>query len=134
MKRLFLRCLIFEVLVVMAVVAVFRLIEVRLMAGAVAGLIFLALGLYIFVMGFKEPQFRRSKTFAAGCAHLFLSAIPLFLTRFLNYGLEFENVNILGLPGPLFHRVSTGIYIVLLVATLFDLVMALRSERKDMKK
>lgn len=129
MSRIFLRNLMAEVAVIFLVTGVFRLIENRLVAGAIAGSIFILLGLIVLAPGYRDRSYRRTKTFVAGCAHLFLSALPLFITRMFNATSSFENVSVLGMPGPLFHRVSTGIYLLLLIATLLDWVQSRRREK-----
>lgn len=129
MSRIFLRSLLAEVVVIFMVIAVFRLIESRLIAGAVAGTVFIALGVFVLTPGLRNREYRRSKTFVAGCLHLFLSALPLFVTRLLNAATDFQNVSVLGMPGPIFHRVSTGIYVLLLIATILDWIQSRKKDR-----
>lgn len=114
-----------ELIVVFAVMAIFRWIESRFAAGMVAGGIFIALGLSIFVYGLKTPPFRRSATFLVGSFYLFFSAFPLLVSRGLNADMEFRDLYVWGMAGPVFHRVSTAIYMVLLVATFVDGGMSL---------
>lgn len=128
-KNVYFAFLIAELLTILAVVATFRLIDERLIAGAVAGSIFSILGIVIVVRGIRDRSFRSGFTFYAGCAHLFLSSLPLMITRFLNRAVGFEQVNVLGLPGPVFHKVSTGIFLVLIAATVIDAVRDWRKRR-----
>lgn len=122
--------LLFLELVVVAIVPIiFVNIESRLVAGMIAGTIFIALGLFVFVKGLRERAFRKTFSFAAGCLHLFLSAFPLFITRLMNYSKGFEDVRVMGLPGPVFHQVSTAIFSLLLLATVIDLVLTWRRLR-----
>lgn len=121
-KSLFAKLLVAELLVIGLVVLVFRVFHERLVAGAVAGSIFVSLGSWILWVGLRSRSFRSTFTFWAGCAHLFLSALPLMVTRFLNQSASFTDVRVLGLPGPVFHQLSTGIYFVLLLATIVDQV------------
>ncbi|HVK60275.1 MAG TPA: hypothetical protein VM432_01945, partial [Bdellovibrionales bacterium] len=69
---------------------------------------------------------RKSPTFYASLAHLFLTSLPLTITRFANYSLDFGDVRILGLPGPVFHGLSSAVYLVLILSTIFDLVRSYR--------
>lgn len=112
----------FEVAVIVAVVFVFRTIQERIVAGAVAGTLFVLLGLVIVGWGLKVPTARRTPTFIAGLVHLFGSALPLMVTRFLNSAAVFEDVRVLGMPGPVFHQVSSYVYLGLMIATVFDWV------------
>lgn len=110
-----------EIFVVIAVGLLFRTLDSRLAAAFIAGSLFVFLGFAIVRLGLKESIFRRRPTFLIGCIHLFAIALPLLLTRALTTHLEFSEVMVLGLPGPTFHKISTWVYMALLVATLFDL-------------
>jgi predicted lysophospholipase L1 biosynthesis ABC-type transport system permease subunit len=129
MSRVFLRLLIAEILVIPIVTLFFKVVENRMLAGAMAGGVFVALGLFIFFEGMRSRYVRRSPTFALGCIHLFVISLPLMITRLANSALAFDQVLVLGLPGPLFHQISTGIYFVLMAATLFDVVRSRRLAR-----
>ena len=105
---------------------IFISIESRLIAGLVAGAIFVSLGVFIVAVGAQVRAFRKTPTFWAGVLHLFGSALPLLITRMMGLSKNFEDVRVLGISGPVFHQVSTGIFAVLLIATAFDLVRSWR--------
>lgn len=130
MSRIYIKFLVLELVVIAAVITIFKLIETRVYAGATAGTVFVALGLFILITGLRNRDFRRSFTFYAGGLHLFVSALPLMITRLINFQRPFDDVHVLGLPGPVFHRVSTSIYMILLIATVLDLILSLRKSRK----
>ena len=120
MKTLFLRFFAVEVAIVVVVGVLFSVIPDKVTAGLIAGSFFVAIGAWIGVAGLRQPSLRRTPTFALALVHLFLSALPMLLTRILNRAALFEDVRIWGLPGPVFHNVSTGIYFALMAATAFD--------------
>jgi hypothetical protein len=122
MRRVFLRLLLVELCVVGIVVLIFKLVEDRRTAGVMAGSLFVTLGLWIFFEGLRDRGFRRSLTFYAGAVHLFVGSLPVLLTRLLFSGEHFINLKILGFSGPTFHRVSTVIYLGLILFTIFDFV------------
>jgi hypothetical protein len=122
MTRFYAWLLAVEFLVVAAAPVIFTTIESRLLAGMLAGSIFVALGVFIVMIGLQNRAFRKGPTFWAGCLHLFGSALPLLITRLINYSSGFEDVRVLGLPGPVFHKVSTGVFAILMLATVIDLV------------
>jgi hypothetical protein len=122
--------LVVEFLVVAAAPVIFTTIESRLLAGMLAGAIFVALGIFIVMIGVQNRVFRRTPTFWAGCLHLFGSALPLLITRLMNVSKGFEDVRVLGLPGPVFHRISTGVFAVLMIATAFDLIRSWRTKSR----
>ena len=118
----------FEFLVAASAPVIFKTIESRLVAGMVAGSIFVAIGIFIFMIGVQNREFRRTPTFWTGCIHLFGSALPLLMTRLANFSRGFEDLQVLGLPGPVFHQVSTVIFALLMLATTFDLIRAWRQK------
>jgi hypothetical protein len=118
-----------EVLIVALVPVIFTQIQSRLIAGLVGGTVFVALGVFIVIVGAQVPAFRRTPTFWAGCVHLFASGLPLMITRLMNMSVGFDDVLVLGMPGPLFHKFSTAVFVVLVIATVFDLLRAWRRER-----
>lgn len=117
MSRWFFLLGILELLVSATVVAIFRLIEDRFLAGMVAGSLFIAVGLLIVGRGLAERTFRRSATFVIGCVHLLAIAMPMVVVRLLNRDVEFREIRIWGMPGPVFHGLSEMLYLILLIAT-----------------
>ena len=106
---------------VVGVTLLFRLVEPKVVAALWAGALFVALGATIVLIGTRSREFRRTWTFRAGVLHLFATAIPLFITRLFTYGTEFRAVTIFGISGPVFHRLSEGVYLLLIAGTGFDL-------------
>lgn len=126
-SRQYLSFLIVEILVIFAVGGIFQLIANRLYAGMVAGSIFVSLGVWIVLGGVRSSK--KGWSLFVGLVHLFLIAIPMLSIRLLNASAEFQDVKIWGLPGPVFHKLSTWVYMVLIVATLADFVQAKRREK-----
>lgn len=125
--NVFIRLLIAEIVTIGLVVSLFRMIDDRFRAGIFAGALFVALGIRIVFRGLRDRSFRRSATFWGGCAHLFLSALPLLITRTMYSQESFTNVTIFGMSGPVFHQFSTGIYFAMMLGTAFDIF---RTSRK----
>jgi hypothetical protein len=123
----FFRLLCAEILTIALVISLFKIIDDRLKAGMIAGAFFVALGAWIFIKGLRQKDFRRTATFWGGCAHLFLSALPLLITRTIHSQDAFADVTIMGMSGPVFHQFSTAIYFLMMLATAFDVF---RTSRK----
>ena len=119
-----------ELFVIVLVPVIFHFVTNRLHAGIIAGSIFIALGFYVIWPGIQNAVGRRALSFWAGCLHLSISAFPLFLTRLMQADSKFEDVRILGMSGPDFHRFSTVIYSLMLVATVVDVALAYRRRAK----
>ena len=59
----------------------------------------------------------------------FVISIPMFIIRLYNYDIEFSEIQILGLAGPIFHRVSTTVFSALMIATVVDWLRCLWAAR-----
>jgi hypothetical protein len=118
-----------ELVVVFAVGAIFRIVEPRLTAAFIAGSLFVVLGIAIVAYGFLERRFLKTPTFAIGVVHLCGIALPLLITRVIHSDLGFADVNVWGLSGPVFHKLSTWVYLGLMVATIFDLYRVRKNKK-----
>ncbi len=114
----------FLFLLVFAVIwagGVFSAIESRMLAGALAGGYFLLSGLFMVWRAYKWKNVWRSVLWYPLIIHVFGISIPMVSLRFLQSQAAFENVSILGLAGPVFHRLSTLVFAALVIGTLIDL-------------
>lgn len=109
--------------------AVFSILESRLFAGALAGAYFVTSGLYMIEQTARWPGKWRSFFWYPLLAHVFVISIPMVVSRFWQWSQGFEQVRILGLQGPVFHRLSTVIFALLMVATVIDRVRLGRQSR-----
>jgi hypothetical protein len=119
----YLKYLLAEILTIVFVTLTFIFISPPLVAGRIAGMFFIAVGMYICSRGVSTPLFRRTYTFALACVHLLLSLV-MILTRFAHPDGSFANVHILGMPGPIYHKVATTVYVLLIAATCLDFFIA----------
>jgi len=127
--------LVLEIAAVVWAGAVFSLFESRLVAGAMAGAYFVALGVFITYRVSRWPEKWTSPVWYPGLIHLFVVSLPMVITRFLNSDLPFDQVHILGLEGPVFHRLSTTVFSALILGTLFDLARVwLRDRKKGLRE
>ena len=104
----------------------FSLIENRLIAGAVAGSYFITSGLYMVVRTYRYSGKWHLVYWYPLLVHLFVISIPMVVTRFLASDRAFEDIRILGLEGPVFHRLSTTVFCLLIIATLIDIARCWR--------
>ncbi len=109
----------------------FTWIESRLVAGAVAGSYFILMGLFMVMRTWRYSRKWRLIYWYPLLVHVFVISIPMVLTRFLNSDRPFEEVRILGLEGPEFHRLSTTVFSILIFGTFVDLIRAWRSQQKQ---
>jgi hypothetical protein len=111
-----------EIVVLATVIMIFRLVPEKFVAGMVGGICFVSLGIGIGFQCRRSVRLRWSATFLAAMMHLFLTSLPLMLTRMMNYGTDFSEIRVLGLSGPTFHSFSSAVYMILILATVFDLI------------
>ena len=109
-----------EAIVVGLVIAIFRLIENRIVAGGVAGTVFVLLGLLIVILVWKKGGRWKALSLYAGGVHLFGVALPLLITRMMNTSMPFDAMFVWGLPGPVFHKMSNYVYLVMMATTVVD--------------
>ncbi|MCM2280868.1 MAG: hypothetical protein NDI61_03365 [Bdellovibrionaceae bacterium] len=119
-----------EILGAVVAVIVFRVFESRLLAGMVAGSTFVLVGAGIVVAGVAGRIPIKSVTFALGSVHLLLVAIPMLVTRAWNADVAFDELHVLGMPGPLFHQTSTRLYSVMMIATVIEGILTWRRQRR----
>jgi hypothetical protein len=120
MKNHLIKCLVFELVTIVLVTLTFILISNHLLAGRIAGSFFLLTGIFVCFRGLSSLKFRRTKTFPFGVIHLFLS-LSMIITRIFHSEGSFANITILGIPGPIYHKLSTLVYICLILSTSIDI-------------
>lgn len=119
MTRFLIKCIAFELITIVLVGLTFHFISNPLIAGRVAGMLFISLGLYICSRGIGNREFRRSYSFMISCVHLTLS-LAMVITRLIYSEGSFASVRVLGIPGIYYHKIASAIYLLLIFATCFD--------------
>lgn len=109
---------------------VFSLLTSRLVAGGLAGLYFVGSASLMLYWASSWQEKWRSLCLYPLIVHLFVISLPMLVVRFLNADQPFENVHIWGLEGPQFHRLSTTVFTILMIATVVDLIRTLLHARK----
>jgi hypothetical protein len=115
--------LMMEVLVVISVIALFRIISDRLVAGAVAGAVFLFSTGFVIATEWKEA---RRLTFALAGALLFFvgGVLPILILRWMSWGQSFETSELMGISGGFLHRSSNLLFLFFLVGMFISLQRA----------
>lgn len=111
----------------------FTFIESRLLAGAVAGSYFVTSGLYMVTRTWRYAGKWSLIYWYPLLVHVFVISIPMVVTRFLNTERAFEEVKILGLDGPVFHRLSTTVFSLLIIGTMIDILRIYIREKRAKK-
>ena len=122
-----------ELFAIVWAASVFKLIPVRVVAGAVAGTYFVLSGLYMTTRAWKWTDRWTSFSFYPLLTHVFAIAIPWLVVRAIHSDQPFERVQILGLSGPQLHQLSSWIFLSLMVGTVLDLLRVLVRKRHPLK-
>ena len=102
---------------------VFRLGLEQRVAGVLAGSVFVLIGLYGVLAGYRWPGlmgFRRSRVVVIGLSvgHLMAFALPMLLYRIIHWNEIFSKIEFWGLAGPEVHAVSTRYFSFWMAVTL----------------
>lgn len=108
---------------------VFRIFDSRLIAGFMAGLYFVGSGVYMLWRVGRWSDRVYSVTFYPLAVHVLLISVPMMVVRLAQTQSAFEDILIWGMPGPVFHRISTTVFMILIIATVIDLVRVSRSKK-----
>jgi hypothetical protein len=128
-KRDLIVFLVLQLIAIVVAGASFKIFESRVVAGAVAGSYFVASGLYMVRRVWRWfDRWQALMTYPL-LVHVFVISIPLLVIRMSNTGVEFSDLKIFGVPGPVFHQISTTIFMIMMIATVVDLVRVLMRKR-----
>jgi hypothetical protein len=108
------RLLLFNFVVVLVVMALFRWIPSRQTASLFAGILFLLSPLLTLGTEWRRQRSLRSVPALTALFFLLVSALPIFLLRLCNWGTPFEELSLLGWTGRQMHQASNFIFFVML--------------------
>lgn len=103
---------------------VFSLLPSKLFAGALAGGYFICSGMFMLARANHWESKWRSLTWYMLFVHVFVISIPMVITRFAQMAVSFTDISIIGFSGPVFHKISTGVFGALIIATAIDWLRA----------
>lgn len=109
-----------EIVVVVAVVLIFRTVDSKQVAATVTGSLFVLLGISLLVGTFRSGQPFHQALFWVSALFLFAVAIPMMWVRLSNWGVDFSELRVWGVSAPVFHQQANTAYILMVVATVVD--------------
>ena len=115
------RFLLRQVATVAIVVGTFQALE-RQMAGVIAGGLFLALTATFAWRHLVVGNATRRLSFWAVLVTLAGGVLPLLGLRLTSWGTKWESLQLLSVPAPTLHHEAEGLFTLLMVATLIDLI------------
>lgn len=98
---------------IVAVTLLFKFVPSKQIAGAIAGFGFVLWPTLFFI--FELRQSLKDKIYMTILAiFLLANALPIFLLRILNWGTDFSELSLLGIPAARFHGVSNVMYLIMM--------------------
>ena len=110
--------------VMVLVILNFRIIEPKQTAALIAGALFIFSALSIAYYEFKHGWGVRSVSFWGTVLFLLGFAFPILLLRLTHWGVEFDQIEWMGLRAQMLHELSNKAFIVMLVTYVIDSVRA----------
>ena len=106
-----------QIVVILAVLIIFRAIPDRQIAATVAGILFVLLPGILMVLEYRRAQLQEMFWFVAVLQFWTVFALPILGVRLLNWGVPFDHLSVIGIPGPVLHQFSSKSYIVMMAFT-----------------
>lgn len=107
------KSLIAEIVLIPLVLALFYFIPDKKFAASIAGSLFVLLGFY--VLSCSRHSGVLTPTFLIALVHTFLISVPMLAVRSYYHELPMAEITIWGIPGPLFHKLATAVYLLMIV-------------------
>jgi hypothetical protein len=116
------------------VITLFRTLP-RPVAGAIAGLGFCGLGLWILILGLKDPKWRKGLAYWMNLPFLFIFSLPIWLMSLFGVGQNLVTFAMFSqsyfvIPHQVLHHYANYWYRALIVCALIDLARAWWRVRK----
>lgn len=105
----------------------FKMIDVRWQAALVAGTGFVVVGIWMVLRTLRWTNRFRFVSFYTARIHLYIFSLPMLLVRWRYKDVDFSQINLMGIPGPVVHRWAEMFFLVLVAGTLIDWIRIRRS-------
>ncbi len=120
-----------EAFVIVLVLLSFRMMDDKKIASVFASLLFIGSTLGILYWETKFADYRKRPSFWGPIVFLVFSALPVFLMRVLNWNMDFNDVQVLGITGGQMHKASSYVFGLMLVCFFIDSYLANVRERQQ---
>ena len=134
-KKLFLnRYLLYVILsflTVPIVIFIFKSIQPKNLAAIFAGSTFLSLSLFVIFYEFtiNKAKIIFSLSFWGAFLFMMIFSIPMLFTRIMNYDTAFENLEILLMPAPIFHKASNTGFLIMMGLFFINWILELKKKK-----
>lgn len=118
-RKTFLQYFVVQVIVIFFVMAIFKWIENRQIAATLAGLLFVIVPLVLMIKEYRREGTEEKNWFIGVLQFWVLFALPILGIRLLNWGVPFDQLSFIGIPGTVLHSWSSKSYTVMMLVTLW---------------
>ncbi|MGZ3774701.1 MAG: hypothetical protein ACXVCY_10355 [Pseudobdellovibrionaceae bacterium] len=130
-RNAFLGYLLIQVIVIVAVTAIFKVIAERQMAAVIAGFLFVIFPVIMMAYEYRRARLLYFYWYICVLQFWIFFALPIFGLRVLNWGIPFDQLSFLGISGNILHQWSSKSYIVMFMATLVGWWKSIKVKRKN---
>lgn len=127
----FLLYLILSFLTVPLVISIFKGIHPKNLAAIFAGSTFLCLSLFVIIseFNFDKTKIIFSLSFWGAFLFMLIFSIPMLFTRIMNYDTAFENLEILMMPAPVFHKASNTGFLIMIGLFFINWILEIKKKK-----
>ncbi|MDG0818052.1 hypothetical protein [Bdellovibrio svalbardensis] len=116
-RNAFLGYLVAQLIVIFAVMFLFKFIADRQVAATIAGVLFVGLPMLLMAFEYRRADTEEVVWYVGVMQFWTLFALPILGLRVFNWGVPFDQLAFLGIPGPVLHQWSSKSYMVMMVLT-----------------
>jgi hypothetical protein len=111
------------------IILIFKNIHPKNLAALFAGSVFIFTGFIVLFLEFKNNRKKifSSFSFWGALGFLLFFSLPMFSVRILNYDIDFENLTILFMPAPQFHKVSNYGFMLMVLFFIIEWLKNIKS-------
>lgn len=118
-RKSFLQYFAVQVVVIFLVMAIFKWIENRQIAATLAGFLFVITPVVLMVKEYRRDELTEKTWYYGVLQFWVLFALPILSIRLMNWGVPFDQLSFLGIPGTVLHSWSSKSYTVMMLITLW---------------
>ncbi|MFS4460984.1 hypothetical protein [Bdellovibrio sp. HCB2-146] len=118
-RKTFLQYFMAQVIVIFVVMALFKWVENRQIAATLAGLLFVILPTVQMIKEYQRAELEEQWWFVAVLQFWTLFALPILWIRLTNWGVPFDQLSLIGIPGPVIHSWSSKSYTAMMILTIW---------------
>lgn len=106
---------------IVLVTASFKMIADRQVAATVAGTLFVVVPAVLMLLEYRRARWQELMWYVGVLQFWLLFALPILGLRLLNWGIPFDQLSFLGIPGSVMHQWSSKSYMIMTAFTAWTM-------------